>query len=197
MSLFSSAVEQVKGSKYIIFLTIVAFFGIIIGCFAMREDYISSLEGYRLLPTRKSGREVVQVIAALPQVGQIIFFYLFSLSVRTLPNGRRRFSVPYFTISTSLFLIDIVTDTFFKASGGPLSVWLIGLLESITVYTIGSEMLLTASIGLFLELAPIAWRQLVDIFAGFMDMGGDDDESDVGGRAGGRRGPSASADFSR
>ena len=41
-----------------------------------------------------------------------------------------------------------------KAYGMEPWVWIIAFVESITVFTIGSEMLLTASAGIFFELAP-------------------------------------------
>lgn len=174
MSTFTAVARRLKDSKFVIPVTVAVIAGAIIGMFAFYEDYMSSLEGYRMLPTRKSGYEVIQVIALLPQVGQIIFFYMFGRSVETLPSGRRRVNHLYFTIAFFLLLFDLGTDMYFKASGMPLTVWAIAFVESITVFTIGSEMLLTASLGIFFELAPEALTQTANIFGAIVG----DDESE-------------------
>jgi len=174
MSAFTRVADKLRDSKFVIPVTLAVMLGVIIGAFAFYEDYQSSLHGYQLLPTRKSGQEVVQVIALLPQVGQIIFFYMFGNSIETTPSGKRRINYIYFTVAFFLLLFDLGTDIYFKASGMPLVVWVIAFVESITVFTIGSEMLLTVSLGLFFELAPEALKQLSHIFARFL---GDDEET--------------------
>ena len=173
MSAFANAVGKLRDTKFVIPVTLAVMLGVIIGAFAFYEDYQSSLHGYNLLPTRKTGIEVVQVIAMLPQVGQIIFFYMFGNSIETLPSGKRRINYIYFIIAFFLLLFDLGTDVYFKASGMSLVVWIIALVESITIFTIGSEMLLTASLGLFFELAPEALKQLGHVFANFI---GEDEE---------------------
>jgi hypothetical protein len=173
MSAFERVANKLQDTKFVIPVTLAVMLGVVIGAFAFYEDYQSSLHGYNLLPTRKTGQEVVQVVALLPQVGQIIFFYMFGNSIETTPNGKRRINYIYFTVAFFLLLFDLGTDVYFKASGMSLAVWVIALVESITVFTIGSEMLLTASLGLFFELFPEALKQLGHIFARFV---GDEDE---------------------
>ena len=186
MSAFTKAASGLQQSKFVIPITLAVLLGVIIGCFAFYEDYQSSLHGYELLPTRKTGQEIVQVVALLPQVGQIIFFYMFGRTIEYLPSGRRRINYLYFTIAFLLLLFDLGTDMYFKASGMPLAVWGIAFVESITIFSIGSEMLLTASSGIFLELAPEALKQLGQLFA---KMFGEDEEGQAASqqqRAGGR-----------
>jgi hypothetical protein len=174
MSAFANVAGKLRDTKFVIPVTLAVMVGVIIGLFAFYEDYQSSLHGYNLLPTRKTGDEVVQVIALLPQVGQIIFFYMFGTSIETTSSGRRRVNYIYFTIAFFLLLFDLGTDVYFKASGMSVGVYVIAFVESITVFTIGSEMMLTASLGIFLELFPEALKQLGQIFARFL---GDDEES--------------------
>jgi hypothetical protein len=174
MSAFTNVANKLKDSKFVIPITLAMMLGIVIGAFAFYEDYQSSLHGYELLPTRKSGQEVVQVIAMLPQVGQIIFFYMFGNSVVTLPSGRKKINYIYFIVAFFLLLFDLGTDMWFKASGMTIDVWIIAFVESVTVFTIGSEMLLTASLGVFLELFPEALKQLGQFFAAF--LGEDEDQ---------------------
>ncbi len=171
MSVFTAVAAKLKHSMFVIPITLVVLVGIVIGGFAFYEDYQSSLHGYNLLPTRKSGQEVVAVIALLPQVGQIIFFYAFGVSIEVI-NGRRKMNYLYFAVAFFLLLFDLGTDMYFKASGMPFWVWVIAFVESITIFTIGSEMLLTASVGLFFELAPEALKQLGRVFA---NLFGDDE----------------------
>lgn len=184
MSAFAKAASKLKESKFVIPITLAVMVGIVIGAFAFYEDYQSSLHGYDLLPTRKSGQEIVVVIALLPQVGQIIFFYMFGNSIEVLPSGKRRINYIYFIIAFFLLLFDLGTDVYFKASGMSLVVWIIAFVESITIFTIGSEMLLTASLGVFFELAPESLKQLGHFFVNFIS---DDENQDQGqGQKGGR-----------
>jgi len=180
MSAFVRVADKLRDSKFIIPITLAVMLGIIISAFAFYEDYQSSLHGYEMLPTRKSGEEVIQMIALLPQVGQIIFFYLFGNSVEVLPNGRRRINYIYFIVASFLLFFDLGTDMYYKASGAFWPVWIIAFVESITVFTIGSEMLLTASLGLFFELAPEAIKQLGQFFGAF--LGEDEDAPTIASR---------------
>lgn len=176
---FARVANGIKDSKYVIPVTFAVLIGVIIGGFASYEDYRSSYHGYNMLPTRKSGEEIVQVIALLPQVGQIIFFYMFGVSLVRLPSGRHKANYIYFTIAFFLLLFDLGTDMFFKASGFPAYVWVIAFIESITVYNIGSELLLTSCLGLMFELVPEALKQLGQVFA---NLFGGDDEDEIGNR---------------
>lgn len=169
--------KMTKNSRMAIPMFLAAGLGVVIGLFAAWEDYNSSWYGYDMLPTRKTGQEVVTVIALLPQVGQIIFFYMFGRSVE-LVNGRRKVNYLYFFIAFFLLLFDMGTDMFFKASGLAWYVWIVAFVESITIFTIGSEMLLTGAAGLFIELAPKAFKQVAHIFAEFAG----DDEDEVKGK---------------
>ncbi len=180
MSAFNRMARRVKDSRFVIPITLVVLLGIVVGCFAFYEDYRSSYEGYRMLPTRKSGVEVIQMIALLPQVGQIIFFYMFgSTAERSEKTGRWKYNMVYFIVAGFLLLFDLGTDMYFKAFGLPPYVWGIAFVESITVFTIGSEVLLTGSIGIFIELVPIALKQLGSIFA---DLFGEDEDEPVRSR---------------
>jgi len=173
MSTFKRIATKLREGKMVIPVTLAVIIGMVIGGFAFYEDYQSSYHGYSMLPTRKSGQEIIAAIALLPQIGQIIFFYMFGDSVEVLPGGKRKVNYTYLTIAVFLFLFDVATDMVFKASGMPWDVWIIAFFESIVVFTIGSEMMLTASIGIFFELAPEALRQLGQVLGRLF---GDDDE---------------------
>ncbi len=175
----TTAGKMTRDTRMSIPMLLIAGFGVLIGLFAAWEDYNSSWYGYNMLPTRKTGEEVVTVIALLPQIGQIIFFYMFGRSVEIV-NGRRKLNYLYFFIAFFLLLFDLGTDMFFKASGLEWHVWIIAFIESITIFTIGSEMLLVGSLGLFIELAPKAFKQVAQIFAEFVGDGDDEDERQQG-----------------
>lgn len=165
MSVFHKAALRIKDSKFAIPITLATMIGVVIGLFAFYEDYQSSLNGYRTLPTRKSGDEVVEVIALLPQIGQIIFFFMFGNSITISESGKRIYNKMYFIVGGFLLLFDLGTDMFYKAYGLPWYSWVIAFIKSITVFTIGSELLLMASIGIFFELAPEAFDQLGQLVA--------------------------------
>jgi len=56
------------------------------------------------------------------------------------------------------------TDMYFKASGLGWFVWIIAFVESIVVFTIGSELLTTACFGMLFELVPEAFKHIAQFF---------------------------------
>lgn len=76
----------------------------------MYEDYATSYAGYIALPTSKvnAGGWVVLAVAALPQVTQIVLFYIFG---RDTSKGWAA------ALATSFFAIDMATDAWYKSQG--------------------------------------------------------------------------------
>jgi hypothetical protein len=108
----------------------------------MFEDYATSRAGYLALPTHKVNSDwVTFAVAALPQVGQIVLFYIFGR------DTRRGWAV---LLATVFFLADLGTDAWFK-SGGAWSLMPLAVIESLFIFTLGSEVLFTIAAGFVAE----------------------------------------------
>ncbi len=108
----------------------------------MFEDYATSRAGYLALPTQKVNNGwVTFAVAALPQVGQIVLFYIFGR------DTRRGWAA---LLAACFFIVDLGTDAWFK-SAGAWSLMPLAVVESLFVFTIGSEVLFTIAIGFIAE----------------------------------------------
>lgn len=108
----------------------------------MVEDYETSRAGYLVLPTLKVHTGwVTFAVAALPQAGQIVLFYIFGR------DTRRGWAI---LLAGSLFMVDLGTDAWFK-SGGDWSLMPLAIVESLFIFTLGSEVLFTIATGFVAE----------------------------------------------
>jgi len=108
----------------------------------MWEDYATSHAGYLALPTQKVNNGwVTFAVAALPQVGQIVLFYIFGR------DTRRGWAA---LLAALFFLVDLGTDAWFK-SAGTWSLMPLSIVESLFVFTLGSEVLFTIAVGFVAE----------------------------------------------
>jgi len=108
----------------------------------MWEDYETSRAGYLALPTQKvHSNWVTFAVAFLPQAGQIVLFYIFGR------NTRRGWAA---LLATGFFLVDLGTDAWFK-SAGQWSLMPLAIVESLFIFTLGSEVLFTIAAGFVAE----------------------------------------------
>lgn len=149
-NVFKSLAQGLTRSPFIIVITLTFGALFIIALGLSIEDYMTTLMGYRLLPTAKANDWVVPLVALLPQVGQIAFTFAFAY------DTRKRWAI---LIAFSLHFFDVMTDVYFKAHGQPLWVYGVALVESEVLYTLGSELALTFSLGMLIELSPHAIEQ--------------------------------------
>ncbi|MDX1522329.1 MAG: hypothetical protein R3264_11930, partial [Anaerolineae bacterium] len=115
---------------------------IVFSIILMYEDYLTSRAGYLALPTLKVNNGwVTFAVAALPQVGQIVLFYIFGR------DTRRGWAA---LMAFIFFAADLGTDSWFK-SGGQLSLIPLAVVESLFIFTLGSEVLFTIAVGFVTE----------------------------------------------
>lgn len=108
----------------------------------MWEDYLTSKAGYMSLPTKKvSENYVILAVAALPQVAQIVLFFVFGR------DTRRSWAA---LLALCFFLADLGTDAWFK-SGGQRALIPLAIVESLFIFTLGSEVLFTIAVGFLVE----------------------------------------------
>lgn len=115
---------------------------VVLAFLLMKEDYDTSRLGYLALPTLKVNYDwVPYVVAALPQIAQVVLFYIF---------GRDTKKSWAALIAMGFFLIDISTDTWYK-SGGNWGLVPLAFMESLFIFTFGSEVLFTIALGFVTE----------------------------------------------
>lgn len=174
MSAFKRMADNIRTSRFAILIVIVTAICFFISLGLAYEDYMSSYYGYSLFPTRKTNDFIIILAAALPQAGQVLFFYVFARSI----DERRGANGIYLLIILLLFSFDLGTDVFYKANGQAVWVWLLAVVESILLFTIGSEVLLSISFGILLEIIPDAFTQIGLFFEHLMGGFKGSDKSD-------------------
>lgn len=142
-NLFKQASVRISG--VIIFVWPLSILLVGLALLLMYEDYQTSRLGYLALPTAKaSGGMITFAVAALPQAGQIVLFYIFGR------DTKQRWAI---LLALLLFFADIGTDVWFKSKG---DLWLVPVatIESLFLFTLGSEMLFTIAVGFVTEGLP-------------------------------------------
>lgn len=165
--------SKVKKSPVIIILFIVSIVGLIISLMLSYEDYWSSYLGYVALPTRKANDWIYYAAALVPQIGQIIFGYSF------IAGEKKPWKI---LIVIFLHIADVGTDVYFKAYGSDITVWGIALLESETLFTLGSEVMLTTAFAMAADIFPAFVSEIGKLFGSiFAALGSGDNEHEKGG----------------
>lgn len=150
-NIMRDASDRVKNSGLVIPVTLVFALMFLVACALMYEDYSTSLLGYEALPTHKANEWVIPLVALLPQLGQVGFAYVF------VTDTNKKWAA---AIMIVLWNIDVLTDVYYKAYG--LNWFWTGAatIETITIYSIGSEIMLATSIAMLVGLLPAFFKQL-------------------------------------
>jgi hypothetical protein len=134
------------------------------------EDYLTSVYGYQLLPTRKTDPNVAWFVGLLPQLLQITFGFV-------AIEKRSRWAM---FVALLAFGADAFADIYYKVSGVSAdAMWLYtsALFETTVLFTLGSEFLLIAALENIVEYladataAAIAvTEQIMAVFRRALDM---------------------------
>lgn len=146
-NLFKQATANIRNSNMVIF-TFLLFVALLwIGLALGYEDYSTSRAGYESFPTRKVNSWVIPIVALLPQVGQVAFAFVFA------QDTKKFWAI---LISALLFMFDFTSDVWFKTNGATVNTagWGFAIMETLVLYTIGSEIAITVSLGVLTELLP-------------------------------------------
>ena len=120
------------------------------------EDYLTSVYGYQLLPTRKTDESLAWFIGLLPQLLQVAFGFI------AIEKRSRTATL----ITLAAFVADAFADIFYKVSGvpgDPLLLWAAAFMETTLLFTLGSEFLLIAALQNIYEYLPDAIAALIVI----------------------------------
>ena len=153
---FQQTVNKWKNSPAIIWIFIVSTMMLAIAIAIFIEDYTTSLEGYKMFPTRKANDWIIPIVAFLPQVGQVGFLYAFA------SDTDKKWSI---IVVLLLHVADVYSDVLYKTIDGA---WVKAFIESELIFTLGSEIMLSTSFGMVLATMPDAVKQL-GIFARRID----------------------------
>lgn len=110
------------------------------------EDYLTSVLGYQAIPTRKTDEALAWFVGALPMLLQVAFGFW----------AIEKKSPLAFVITFAAFIIDAGTDVIYKAS--PLTIVGVAFasVETVLLYTLGTEFLFIASLENIVEYLPDA-----------------------------------------
>lgn len=171
-NLFQSLSKNIRGSSFVVWITILAFFAMFIGLVHFVEDTYSSYLGighlervFGLKPTNYQITYFTMSIA--PQVGQIIFAYMW-LSDRKKNWWAGLIAVGFFAVDFVADLQDRSNGLLFPSDGTTMQEHLdavvLSALLTFGYFTIGSELFITAGAGLILELFNDAVEQAAKIY---------------------------------
>lgn len=174
-NVFQAAYSRLKNSTLIVWIAFAAILLFIFSLNLFAEDAKSSRDGIALLELAFGIQPVNYAVtywtmSVLPQVVQIVFMYMFLVDIRK--NWWAAVVVGVF------FLIDFISDVqdrsnqhLFPLEGGINldATTLSAVMITFLFFTLGSELFLTASVGLLLEIFPDALEQTAILWARVKD----------------------------
>lgn len=156
-STWKRAAERINHSEFVIpvFIAFLALF--IMSVSYGIEDYWTSYWGYIAIPTNQGMWWQPYFVAALPTVGQICAGYI-SIALGWEDERDRKYAIVGIIVWVFLFLLDTVTDVLFRmgVEGADWKTALWAIFQTLTIFTLGSEVSFTVGFGMVFHLAPYA-----------------------------------------
>ncbi len=157
--------REKPAAMLLVFLVLVALLAVSVYLFV--TDYITSVYGYNQLGTQQVSQAEAWFVGALPQLVQVAFGFM-ALERRNWVFGG---------LAGAAFLVDVTTDMVYRVGPNPMpGLYFVALLQSILLFTFGSEFLLVASLENIIEYLPdvleamaISSNRLVDSFTKVAD----------------------------
>jgi len=160
--IFKQSAQAVRKSAFIIPITMVFIFMLVIAGGLFIEDYSTSYLGYAAIPTHKANIWVIYLVALVPQIAQIGFGYIFIDDTRKVWAS---------LIVVAAHFVDASTDIFYKGSGLQVGWWFVAILETELIYTLFSEIMFLAAFGMLIELMPDFIKQTGNAIAAIISTG--------------------------
>jgi len=156
--------NKIKNGPYVVPVWIALWYILFICLDNFFIDYITSLEGYKLLETRQiveatnapAWYGTVAVISfygipGLLQALQMVMFYIYATDTR-----QNRWAL---MVGGGAMVLDSVLDWTFRSGGGDWFIWAQGLGQTILIFTIGSEVGISFAFGLIVDLTDDAMQE--------------------------------------
>jgi hypothetical protein len=179
--------RQKPASMLLVFLVLVALFAVSVFLFVV--DYTTSVWGYGQLGTRRVSDAEAWFVGALPQLVQVAFGFM----------ALERRNWLFAGLAGAALLVDVGTDFTYRVGDAQgTAIYVTALIQSIVLYTLGSEFLLVASLENLIEYLPdvleamaLSSNRLVDSFTKVADTFQEDEDIDIQPtrRKGGRGSP--------
>lgn len=169
---FGPDLREKPAVMLLVFLVLMALLAVSVFLFV--TDYITSVQGYFLLGTQRVSAAEAWFVGALPQLVQVAFGFM------ALERKNRLLAA----IAGAAFFVDVGTDVAFRVGDATaFSVYVIAFLQSVLLFTLGSEFLLIASLENMIEYFPnvleamaISSNRFVSSFSKVADTFREDEE---------------------
>jgi hypothetical protein len=163
--------RQKPAAMLLVFLVLVALLAVSVFLFV--TDYITSVYGYFRLQTERVSDAEAWFVGALPQLVQVAFGFM----------ALERRNWLFAALAGAALVVDVGTDVTFRIGDSiSLAVIATAFLQSIILFTLGSEFLLLASLENMIEYLPdvleamaFSSSRLADSFTKVADTIGEDD----------------------
>lgn len=161
-NVFENLASSMRNSKIVIWVWLASMAMFVVGANHFREDLQSSYTGIRMLEEAFGMNPVswdftYWTMSLAPQVAQIVFTYLFMSNTK-----KNRWAI--FVAMLALW-VDFFADTWYRSNGligTDLGASIVSIILTLAFFTIGSELFLTVSFGILLELAAPTWTQFAN-----------------------------------
>ncbi|GAB4474775.1 MAG: hypothetical protein Kow00124_15110 [Anaerolineae bacterium] len=138
-----AAWRQKPAAMLTVFLILIALLAVSV--FLFITDYITSVYGYFQLGTERVSDAEAWFVGALPQLVQVAFGFM------ALERRNPLFAV----LAGAAFLVDVGTDVAFRVGDATqFGIYAVAVMQSILLFTLGSEFLLVASLENIIEYLP-------------------------------------------
>lgn len=161
---FRRAAQRIRESEFVVPVFAVFFTLWLMSIGFSIEDYWTSYWGYEALPTQVGFSWTPYVVAALPSVGQIAAGYI-ALALGWENPADRKYMIVSLVVWFILLYIDAFTDIFFRVDGvsSTGSTTFIAIVQTLGIFTVGSELAFVVGFGMTIQLLPDACGQLLSI----------------------------------
>ena len=164
--------RQKPAAMLLVFLVLVALLAVSVFLFVI--DYTTSVIGYTRLGTERVSEAEAWFVGALPQLVQVAFGFM----------ALERRNWLFAALAGAALLVDVTTDfTFRVGDSRELAVYVTAFLQSVLLFTLGSEFLLVASLENIIEYLPdvleamaVSSNRLVESFTRVADTFREDEE---------------------
>lgn len=171
-NIFDEVGNKIKGGPFVLWVCWLCLAMFIIGALHFAEDTVSSRNGITLLEKTFTIKPVninfvYWTLSLTPQIGQTVLSYMFFLD-----RKKNRWAL---ILAAAFFLVDFISDVedrsnqHFLPAGGGINIdatTIVASIFTLMAYTIGSELFLSVSTGMFLTLFRDAIKQFGILYAG-------------------------------
>lgn len=138
-NVFKSMRDKIENSPWAILVFALFAFGIFLSASFLYEDFMANWIAYQDIPTRKSSEDIIALMAIGFQVAPVFFFVIFLFDEKNQTK---------FFLSVAFLFIDWGIGIYYRNPNQGIKWLAYTALEDLIFFTLGSEILLTLSVGM-------------------------------------------------